>query len=225
MRKMLVISLFFVACGGSHQPAESADTASLEASESSKSAPAEKAEKTEPAAAASASAPASEAPAPASSANSDTSAPPSPARPAPAVTGLIDGKPFSPKVARILAKAQKDGRVTLTLDESHTDCSAGTPSPGEGTLTMLVPWENGYKSDLGALKRSTPKKPGGEIGFSRARAGGKKDISATFKPAGTVTIVKAPTEQNARGQLKIDLTSGDFMLAGDLDVLLCTAPK
>jgi hypothetical protein len=224
MRKVLVITLFFVACGGSHKPAESADTSSLESSGSSKSEAAP--EKAEPAAGAAAdtSHPA-ETPAPAPAASSGTSAPASPARPAPAVTGLIDGKPFSPKVARVLSKAQKDGRVLLTFDESHTDCSSATTAPGEGMLTMLVPWENGYKSDLGALKRSTPKKPGGEIAFSRARAGGKKDISATFKPAGTVTIIKAPSEQNATGQLKIDLTSGDYMLAGDLDVLLCTAPK
>lgn len=130
MRKVFVIALFFVACGGSHKPAESADTASLESSGSSKSEPAS--EKAEPAGSAAATSKAAEAPAPASPASSDTSAPTSPARPAPAVTGLIDGKPFSPKIARVLAKAQKDGRVLLTLDESHTDCSAGTAAPGEG---------------------------------------------------------------------------------------------
>jgi hypothetical protein len=72
------------------------------------------------------------------------------------------------------------------------------------------------------LKRSTPKKPNGEITFYRTRAGGKKDISPTFKPSGTITIIKTPSE-SASGSMKIDLQSGDYMLAGDLDVLVCPA--
>jgi hypothetical protein len=207
-----------ISCGGAQKPAESsADTASLEAKES----PAPKHEG-EPAKAA----PTASSPAPESPAEVTAPAPSSPAHSAPSVTGSIDGKSFSPKVARTVGKAQKDGRILLALDESHSDCASGAASqPGDATLTMLVPWEDGYKVDLGALKRSTPKKPGGEITFSRSAAGGKKDISATFKPSGTVTIVKAPTDANATGKLKIDLQSGDFMLAGDLDILVCTATK
>jgi len=82
-----------------------------------------------------------------------------------------------------------------------------------------VPWQNGYKQDFASLKRST-KKGAGEIGIARGSA-----FSTTFKPTGTVTVVKAPMEQNATGKIKIDLQSGDYLLAGDLDVLVCVAPK
>jgi hypothetical protein len=202
-------------CGGSQKPAEtSADTSSLESKESSPP----KAETPAPSESTAAATPA-----PASSAEAPA---PAPAHPSPSVTGTIDGKPFQPKIARTTGKAQKDGRIVLALDDAHSDCAtAAAAQPGDATLTMLVPWEDGYKVDLGALKRSTPKKAGGEITFSRVGAGGKKEISATFKPSGTVTIVKAPNDPNATGKMKIDLQSGDFMLAGDLDVLVCGPTK
>jgi hypothetical protein len=207
-----------VSCGGSQKPAESvADTSSLESKDSNGGKTEAPAAAAEPPTTSSAPAePAAAAPAPASA----------PAHPAPSVTGAIDGKPFAPKVARTTGKAQKDGRILLALDESHSDCSdTGTqPQPGDAMLTMLVPWEDGYKADLGSLKRSTPRKAG-EITFSRAGTGGKKVISATFKPSGTVTIVKAPNDPNATGKMKIDLQSGDYMLAGDLDVLVCGPTK
>jgi hypothetical protein len=226
IRRVAAVSILFaaaVACGGAKKPAESAaDTASLESSGGG-SKPASAA----PAAAEDAGSSSGDSSAPSSSpaansATTDTSAPAGSAHPAPAVTGLIDGKPFTPKIARVTGKPQKDGRVLLTLDETHTDCSGpATAAPGDAVLTMLVTWENGYKSDLGSLKRSTVKKPNGEITFYRARAGGKKDVSPTFKPSGTVTILKAPSEPMATGSMKIDMQSGDYMLAGDLDVLVC----
>jgi hypothetical protein len=215
------------ACGGSKKPAESAaDTTSLESSGGAGGQSASAASAT--AAAGGSASGSSAAPSSSSAANSattDTSAPAATAHPAPAITGLIDGKPFTPKIARVTGKPQKDGRVLLTLDETHTDCSgSATAAPGDAVLTMLVTWENGYKSDLGSLKRSTPKKPSGEITFYRARAGGKKDVSPTFKPSGTVTILKAPSDPSTPGSMKIDMQSGDYMLAGDLDVLVCPPP-
>jgi hypothetical protein len=115
---------------------------------------------------------------------------------------------------------QKDGRVPVTLTE-HADCSP--TKTGEGALTMLVAWKDGYKTDLGSLRRG--KKGVGEIGFSRVSAANKPDSSATFKPTGTVTVLTAPLNQGATGKMKIDLQSGDYMLAGDLDVQVCVAPK
>jgi hypothetical protein len=154
--------------------------------------------------------------APASSASVPAESSPTPAavHPVPAVTGSIDGKPFTPKLARVAGPMQKDGRILLALGEG-TDC---TTSNGP-TLTLMVPWQDGYKADLGSLKRSSKKGPG-EITFSRS----KKDVSTTFKPSGTVTIVSAPMTQNATGKMKIDLQSGDYMLAGDLDIQVCVSP-
>jgi hypothetical protein len=51
------------------------------------------------------------------------------------------------------------------------------------------------------------------------------EIWSSFKPSGRVTIVKAPMDKDAVGKMKIDLQSGDYMLAGDLDVQVCVAPK
>ena len=217
-----------VSCGAAQKPADSADTSSLEGKNAGGGDTSEarggdkpadnKASDEKPRAAAAA-----------PSTKADGPAPPAPgsgAHPAPAVTGLIDGKPFSPKVARVVGKPQKDGRVLLALDESHSDCtSTASPQPGDGTLTMLVPWQDGYKVDLGSLKRATPKKSGAEITFARAGASGKREISASFKPSGLVTILKAPSDSTATGKMNIDMQSGDYMLAGDLDVLVCPPAK
>jgi hypothetical protein len=213
MRVVLVSSmLVLLACGGSKKPAESAaETPSSESSASPSSEMAPDAESESPAASASAAAAPAEAPAEAA-----------PAPSSPTVTGAIDGKPFVPKAARITHPMQKDGRILLTLDE-HSTCGA-TSAEGDGILTMLVTWEDGYKADLGSLKRAS-KKAGGDISFARVGAHGKKDVSATFKPTGRVTIVKAPMEQNAVGKMNVDLQSGDYMLSGDLDVQTCVAPK
>lgn len=224
MRIALVISLVLAAfsCGGAQKPSETAaDTSSLEATGGT--AKDKKSDKTD----APAAPPAAVAESPAATTAKDDApaTAPTPSHPAPTVTGMIDGKPFSPKVARVMGKVQKDGRIVIALEDAHADCATAAPAPGDATLTMLVPWENGYKVDLGSLKRSTRAKPSGEITFSRTGAGGKKEISATFKPSGTVTLVKAPTEPNATGKMKLDLQSGEYMLAGDLDVLVCVATK
>ncbi len=54
---------------------------------------------------------------------------------------------------------------------------------------------------------------------------GKQQISTTFKPTGRITVVSAPTEKDAIGKVKIDLQSGDYMVAGDLDVKVCVVRK
>ena len=216
MRVVLVSSLLVIAaCGGSKKPAEPPESPSPETSSSASSDNAAESD-AGPAEAPAASGSAADAEAPAEAA-------PSPASPSPTVTGMIDGKPFVPKMARITHPMQKDGRVVVTLDE-RTDCGGGDAKPGEGILNMTVTLEDGYKVDLGSLKRGG-KKGGGEISFVRIGAGGKKEFSATFKPTGRVTIVKAPMEQNAVGKLNLDLTSGDYMLSGDLDLQACVAPK
>ncbi len=59
-----------------------------------------------------------------------------------------------------------------------------------------------------------------------SRLGAKKNVvSTTLKPSGTFTIVSAPMEKDAVGKMKIDLASGDFTLAGDMDIQVCVAPK
>ena len=217
---MVVAGAFGGACGGSNKPADSAaDTASLE---SSSSAAASK----ETAAPADSSGSASSAPAPAASSKpaaqggqGETAAPAGPATPAPAVTGSIDGQPFTPTGAHVSAKPQKDGRMLITLD-SAADCA----SSSDAAMTMLVQWQDGYKTDLGSLKRGAKK--GAEIAFSRTPGGAKKPVySKTFKPSGTVTVVKATTDTATAGKLKIDMQSGDYMLAGDLDVHVCETGK
>jgi hypothetical protein len=116
---------------------------------------------------------------------------------------------------------QKDGRISVMLTEA-TDCPpAGGGKTSDAGLSLLVEWRNGYKTDLGSLKRSGKKGGSAEIAF--VHAGGKP--ASAFKPTGTVTVVSAPTDQGATGKLKIDLQSGDYILAGDLDVQLCVAAK
>ena len=116
--------------------------------------------------------------------------------------------------------------VAACIDSARldSDCNGGDAKPGEGVLTMTITLEDGYKVDLGSLKRGG-KKGGGEISFVRVGAGGKKDYAAGFKPTGRVTVVRAPMEQNAVGKLNLDLTSGDYMLSGDVDLQACVAPK
>jgi hypothetical protein len=204
MRVVLAVSMFLLfGCGGAQKPAEgsTSDTAALEPSSS-------QAEDTPPTSASSESKPATAHVAPAASSDAPAPAAPAAFHPAPGATGTIDGKPFEPKIARVSGPVQKDGRVLVTLVE-HSDCTP--PAAGEGSLTLLVTWKDGYKTDLGSLKRSK-KKGSGEIGFSRTAT------SATFKPTGTVTVVTAPADPSATGKMKIDLQSGDYMLAGDLDV-------
>ncbi|HLK38001.1 MAG TPA: hypothetical protein VKU41_14670 [Polyangiaceae bacterium] len=209
--------VLLLACGGADpKPADSPADEMGGAKESSSSST-DTSSSSAPASAAASSSPA-DAPAPTSTkaADAPAAAPAAAAvHPAPAVTGAIDGKPFNPKTARVAGPIQKDGRILLTLVEA-TDCAAS----GGPTLSMMVPWQDGYKQDFGSLKRATKKGPG-DISFARTG----KNYVASFKPSGTVTIVSAPMAQNATGKMKIDLQSGDYMLAGDLDIQVCVAPK
>jgi hypothetical protein len=222
MRALAVpAAVVLIACGGSATPppqSPSTDTSSLETSsssskdESKEAAPAASDAPAPAAAPAASAAPAADAPTSGSSGGGF--------HPAPSVTGLIDGSAFAPKVAQILAPMKKDGRIAVTLTEA-TDCPGGGDAKADhATLTMVVPWQDGYKADLSSLKVSGKKGPG-EIGFSP----GKKASSASFKPSGTVTVVSAPMGKGSKGKLKIDLQSGDYMLAGDLDIEVCVAPK
>ncbi|HEY1693288.1 MAG TPA: hypothetical protein VGG39_14070 [Polyangiaceae bacterium] len=198
-----------VACGGATQkPASSeADTSSLEApsgggaaSSSSDSSPAGGAApaKTADAAPAKDAAPAADAPAAA------------PLHPVPGATGSIDGQPFTPKVAQISGAVQKDGRALVVIHEG-SDCTAAP----DAAISLMVPWKDGYKTDLASLKRAKGASVN-EAAFVRT-----KKVSTAFKPTGLVTVVSAPTQKGAVGKMKIDLQSGDYMLAGDLDVVVC----
>ncbi len=220
MRVLVVTATLLVACGGSAPPEpqtpSSPDTSSLESigGSSAKEAPSDSAS---PATSSAAAAPPAAAPAPSEAPAADAA--PAPAfHPAPSATGAIDGKPFAPKVAQILGAMKKDGRIPITLTEA-SECPAAGEKGDHASLTMLVPWQDGYKVDLSALKISGKKGPG-EIGFSRSKV-----ASATFKPSGTVTVVTAPMEKGGKGKLKIDLQSGDYMLAGNLDIEVCVSPK
>jgi hypothetical protein len=223
--------LALLACGGAQKPADGIDTSSLESTPSSSSASGDTGST------AAASGPSSSSSSSSSASSSATSSPsgsspssdaaPAPAaamHPVPGATGSIDGKPFSPKLAQIASPMQKDGRVTLVLHEG-SDCVAATDAkPGDASMVLVVPWQDGYKTDLSALRRAK-KGNMGEAAFVRIGDDGKKQVSTTFKPSGLVTVVSAPTQKDAVGKLKIDLQSGDYMVAGDLDVKLCVAAK
>jgi hypothetical protein len=220
MRALAVTAsaVLFLACGGGTPAAQtpSADTTSLETSSSSSKADAKESAPAASDAPAPAAAPAASA---APAADAPASAPAGAFHPAPSVTGTIDGNAFAPKVAQILAPMKKDGRILVTITEG-TDCPGAGDKGDHAKLTMVLPWSDGYKVDLSALKVSGKKGPG-EITFSPGKKGG----GASFKPSGSVTVVNAPTDKGAKGKLKIDLQSGDYMLAGDLDIEMCAAAK
>jgi hypothetical protein len=210
-----ILVLTLVACGGSTKPAATeADTSSLEsggasAPGTSQSSPA----------ASSDTASAAASPAPAATADAPPSAAQAPAHPVPGATGAIDGQPFSPKLAQIMGPVQKDGRALIVIHEGG-DCTASAPA----SISLLVPYKDGFKTDLSSLRRAK----GGsvnEAAFVRNADGKKRQVSSTFKPTGLVTIVSAPTDKGAIGKMKIDLQSGDYMLAGDLDVKMCAGSK
>jgi len=238
MRTPVVFSLLLVAaCGAAQKPAESEDTSPAESKESASTEASDHASAPSAAgggAAAAAPNDATEKPSDKPSdgtASASASGPAAPAtgasnavHPLPSTSGSIDGKPFAPKLAQVAGKLQKDGRLLVALTET-TDCVSATDAkPGDAMLTMVVPWQSGMKADLAALPRPKGKSKG-EIAFTRVNDKKKSEVSKTFRPSGTVTIVSAPTEQNAFGKMKIDLSSGDYILAGDLDVKVCSAVK
>jgi hypothetical protein len=223
-----------IACGGApkHAATDGADTSSLESpgggdsssSSSSSSSPSSgTASSASGSSGAASSGSASAAPSPAAS-GSDAAAAPAANHPVPGATGSIDGQPFSPKLAQVAGPLQKDGRLLIVLHEG-SDCVTSTDAkPGDGTMMLMVPWQDGYKVDLASL-RTAKKRDKGEASFVRIGPDKKNQVSTTFKPTGRLTVVSAPTAQNAFGKIKIDLQSGDYMLAGDLDVKVCSPPK
>jgi hypothetical protein len=107
----------------------------------------------------------------------------------------------------------------LVLIHGGTDCVAVEDAKaGDGAFLFLVPWKDGYKTDLSALRVARGASLG-EAAFVR-----NKKISKTFKPTGLVTVVSAPTQKGATGKMNIDLQSGDYILSGDLDVKVCGSP-
>jgi hypothetical protein len=144
--------------------------------------------------------------------------------PKPSTNGEIDGKPFAPRLAMVTGPMQKDGRIAIVLAEADDCVKSSDAQPGDGALSLLLPWKDGWKQDLASMQ--APKgRSNGDISFGRVNDGKKTQLSTTFTPIGTVTIVKAPMDQNAFGKMKIDLTSGGYMLAGDIDVKVCVPPK
>jgi thiol-disulfide isomerase/thioredoxin len=122
---------------------------------------------------------------------------------------------FAPKVARLTAR--KNGRVVLNLSRLADCASSGPPNAGDPQMTLMVPWREGYKADLAALQRLAM--------FNRVTESDKSGVSKAFKPTGTIRIVSAPTTKNAVGKISLNLTSDDYNVAGDLDVLVCVSPK
>ena len=222
MRLVIACSvLVLAACGGQQKHASSeADTSSLESGGSdppvAKSAPSDSSGGDTPN-------PTNAAPA-SSSGSVAASAPAAAYHPTPGATGSIDGQPFAPTLAQVTGPLQKDGRVFVVLTQA-TDCVAPSDAKaGDGSILLMVPWQDGYKADLGSLKRAKGADKG-EAAFVRVGNDGKGHVAAAFKPTGRVTIVSAPTAANAFGKMKIDLSSGDYILAGDLDVKVCSALK
>lgn len=229
MRLVIACSvLVLAACGGQQKHASSeADTSSLESGGTdppvAKSAPSDSSggdapNPTNP------TNPTNAAPASSSGSSATASAPAAAYHPTPGATGSIDGQPFAPTLAQVTGPLQKDGRVFVVLTQA-TDCVAPSDAKaGDGSMLLMVPWQDGYKADLGSLKRAKGADKG-EAAFVRVGGDGKGHIAAAFKPTGRVTIVSAPTAANAFGKMKIDLSSGDYILAGNLDVKVCSALK
>lgn len=220
--------LALLACGGGAQkPADSVDTSSLESTPSSSPGGSDTAS-TSAASGPSSSSPSSAGASSATGSSPSSDSAPAPAaaaiHPAPGTAGSIDGKPFSPKLAQISSPMQKDGRVTLLIHEGSDCVAPGDAKPGDASMVLVVPWQDGYKTDLSALRRAK-KGNMGEAAFVRVGDDGKKQVSTTFKPTGLITVVSAPTQKDAVGKMKIDLQSGDYMVTGDLDVKLCAAAK
>jgi len=221
--------LALAACGGGpkHAAIDPSDTASLESggspaatdgtASSSASSGSGSGDSSGPLSNLSASSPSSSSPK-----DKDTSAaaPAAAYHPAPGATGSIDGKPFQPKLAQVVGPIKSDGRLLVVLHEGSDCVTATDAKPGDAMMKLMVTWQDGYKVDLGSLLRNK-----GEAGFARVGNDKKSHPSATFKPTGRLTVVSAPTDQNAFGKLKIDLSSGDYILAGDLDVKVCGALK
>jgi hypothetical protein len=232
MRVTLACSLvLLVACGGGpkHAAIDPSDTSSLESGGSSSSSEASASSSAAPAGSGDAESAGNAGPlsslsgsssSPSSSATPSGSAAPAVFHPTPGATGSIDGKAFVPKLAQVVGPLQSDGRVLVTLHEGSDCIAQGNAQPGDASMTLMVTWQDGYKVDLGSLLRAK-----GEAGFARVGNDKKSHKSATFKPTGRLTVVSAPTQQNAFGKVKIDLSSGDYILAGDLDVKVCGALK
>ena len=228
MRSPLSCSLLvlpvLLACGGSaKKPAAGAnteaDTSSLESSAASPGDPTVAATPSTP----STPSPLSVTPASSSSAPAAAAAP-AVIHPVPGTTGSIDGKPFSPKLAQVAGPLQKDGRLLIVLHEGNDCQTSADAKPGAASMMLMVTWQDGYKIDMGSLKRAK-KKDMGDAAFIRVGDGNTNQVSTTFKPTGLLTIVSAPMQQNAMGKLKIDMVSGDYILTGDLDVKVCFPPK
>jgi hypothetical protein len=232
MRFTLASSLvLLVACGGGpkHAAIDPSDTSSLESGGSSSSS--ETSASSSAATSGSTDSPSggeggplsSLSSSPSSASSSPTpsgSAAPAAYHPAPGATGSIDGKAFLPKLAQVVGPLQSDGRLTVMLHEGSDCIAPGDVKPGDASMTLMITWQDGYKVDLGSLHRGK-----GEATFVRVGNDKKGHPSATFKPTGRLTVVSAPTQQNAFGKMKIDLSSGDYILAGDLDVKVCGALK
>jgi hypothetical protein len=213
MRSIVISSLVLgaIACGGGSKPAQSAsDNSAVEANNSTT-----KPSSDESAASGSASDAGAAAP---DAATTGEAAPAPPTHPTPTVTGTLDGISFAPTIAHVVGKPKADGRIVVSLENS-TDCS-GAP---DQAITLLISYKDGNKSDLGALKRGS-KKNAAEAAFLRVGPDAKKEYSSTFKPTGTVTVVKTAADSSTPGKLKLDLTSGDYMLNGDIDIQMCEAP-
>jgi hypothetical protein len=213
--------LVLAACGGGAQKpaATEADTSSLEPASGSAGDPPVAAAPSGP----STPSPLDATPAPSSSAAAAAAAPAA-IHPVPGTTGSIDGKPFSPKLAQVAGPLQKDGRLLIVLHEGNDCQTSADAKPGAASMMLMVTWQDGYKIDLGSLKRAK-KKDMGDAAFIRVGDGNTNQVSTTFKPTGLLTIVSAPMQQNATGKMKIDMVSGDYMLTGDLDVKVCFPPK
>jgi hypothetical protein len=213
MRSIFISSLLLgaIACGGASKPAESAsDNSKVDTTAPAASSSADEASSSTP--------PASSAAPAASAASTADQTPAAPTHPTPTATGAIDGRSFSPTIAHVTGKPKADGRILISLEEG-TDCS-GTP---DAAVQMLITYKDGYKSDLGSLKRGS-KKTANEIAFRRVGTDGKKEFSSTFKPTGTATVVTTAPDAMTPGKLKLDLTSGDYMLNGTVDIQACEAP-
>lgn len=198
---VLLASLSLAACGGSTTPPETAGATS---------APAETA-----APVASADATPSAAPA--------APATPEPVRAPPTLAGALAGKPFHGIAACVAGQGKDPGKVYVDIyDVKDMDVKKGCgmlpPVPGARKIGVFLPWSDGAKLDVATLKAGKEPAMFVMATTSNPKKMDCKDVGRDIRPKGTIEVWKAPRKKGEVGRIKLDLTTSNDKLTGEIDV-------
>jgi hypothetical protein len=140
---------------------------------------------------------------------------PRPAGPSAWASGDLAGSAFTPTLVQMRGPAPGYvGRVSLRLFRG-TGCDMDAKE-GDVDLLFAVPWGPGARTDLGTLS-SKGVNPEAQATRHFDSEHGK---GLRFRPQGALTIVSAPSQKGAIGKITIDLRSGDYVLTGDMPVIV-----